>query len=954
MCPRGPTFKDGGGGGGDDGDDNGDDTDTSGGTRDLVERTQEATSDALSGGGGGDGNETTDTSSGTRDLAERTQQATSDALSGGGGGGGGTADTGGGTRDLVERTQQATEEAVSGGGGGGGGGTTDTGGGTRDLAERTQRATRGAVAGDVEGERRQTPQVPDESRDLVDRTRSATRGAVSGGVEGQPRRDQQPPDIVRGGSDLPPRAVPDDAAQELESRLELAVAEQEIERAGIQNPALRQQILQRTDLDRGEDFRIVRTDEGFRAELTPQFRREQATEQLESQLESQLGADLIPGQDFQVARTDQGFTATLTATGQRKVQATADEEQGFLEGIASSTREDISPLAAAAIPESKEEQARAAEREIVERAERGNLAARIFLGGKAFTVFGGEVQQGVAEATTSPDVEERGPKIGFTVGDEGIERGTVGEQLGTSAGIVAAGIPNLAGGIAQTVGAAGLAAEDVAAGRESPFDLEAGAEATTQTSETFGSLAARRPIEAATFIAAPGLAARARGGGVRARSGARGGGVRGARARGRAEGIRTRLAEEAGQIREFIGEQRGQRSLLEQPARERGRSGGATDLRQMRPREQGPTRRSAGVDVSFGERPGRTGVEGQRSFAERVREFERLKRAPEPDLPAVPRLPAETRTGGVQPTVPAPAVGVDDAEPPGIEEDLGLPQTTQERITQFFEEAGVDQPERRAGAVLEEPGEGTLVEDVQEPGPLSLTEQAEQAQRERERVLEQTQEASPKQSAAASEQVGERERGRERERERTIPATREQERTRSVSERTRTGEGVGVPRETTGIPGPPSIPVPDRPGPGTPGPPGTPAGLLGLGVGPLDAASGRGPAAEPAAEEELLTFGFGAETFSVFGTGQATAPTQAALAAQPFGARAAGALPTAELLNPELREEIASLPVSAGGGGFALGLGGGRGGGGGGDGGAAFDLSLGLELGGGDDDGGLL
>lgn len=72
------------------------------------------------------------------------------------------------------------------------------------------------------------------------------------------------------------------------------------------------------DLVPGEDFEVTKTDQGYQAQPTQEFRREQATRDLEQQLEEQTGEDLSPGQDFAVEQTADGFQATWTEQGRRK------------------------------------------------------------------------------------------------------------------------------------------------------------------------------------------------------------------------------------------------------------------------------------------------------------------------------------------------------------------------------------------------------------------------------------------------------------------------------------------------------------------------------------------------------------------------------------------------------------------------------------------------------------
>lgn len=66
------------------------------------------------------------------------------------------------------------------------------------------------------------------------------------------------------------------------------------------------------DLTRGEDFEVVETETGFEARLTPAFEEQQARERLTQQVRADVGADLQLGEDFSIVRTEQGFQAQFT------------------------------------------------------------------------------------------------------------------------------------------------------------------------------------------------------------------------------------------------------------------------------------------------------------------------------------------------------------------------------------------------------------------------------------------------------------------------------------------------------------------------------------------------------------------------------------------------------------------------------------------------------------------
>lgn len=169
----------------------------------------------------------------------------------------------------------------------------------------------------------------------------------------------------------------------------------------------------------------------------------------------------------------------------------------YLEGLRDRSEQRVSPTIEMAVSSDDQRQdAARAEAFLEDRAQQGNLAARTYFGGELFQRFGSDVSRGVQDLNP---IQGAGPRIGFGPA----ESRPVGTQLGQGAGMIAGGIPFLAGQVAQAPIATGGIASEVASGSGGEVaGRTAGTtgEATVDTAEYF----AGNPVAGATLAAPTG------------------------------------------------------------------------------------------------------------------------------------------------------------------------------------------------------------------------------------------------------------------------------------------------------------------------------------------------------------------------------------------------------------------------------------------------------------------
>lgn len=119
----------------------------------------------------------------------------------------------------------------------------------------------------------------------------------------------------------------EDAVQAVERQLERQVGASRASSLGITNPTLRREMVQNTDLQRGEDFTVERKSGGdLMARLTESQKREMAKKSLKRELGRKHGVSLEPGKDFKATKDKGGgYEAKLTEEGRYKVSSAREE-----------------------------------------------------------------------------------------------------------------------------------------------------------------------------------------------------------------------------------------------------------------------------------------------------------------------------------------------------------------------------------------------------------------------------------------------------------------------------------------------------------------------------------------------------------------------------------------------------------------------------------------------------